>query len=309
MLAKIRNLGVRPDNPANLSWEVLVEWVSPLNSPSLKEIMSSLGMLIPTGLAGIVIGIMRIRKKASDTGRLMLIYFTAVFIILYLMMVKMDIFLAFFLSAMTGELWKVRNRLYLYIILFVASGINGYLTFSQKRKLTGPNRNYLLNVVKYIRYNTDDESPVLTSFPFSPSIITYTGRPVILHSKFEDRGLRNKVKRFEHLLFKKEDDFFKFCREVKAEYFLYHTDILLSRRHNSIRYRTHNLTVNDECVAYKFQFNPENLKHFKLLHSNPQYRLFKIVSNKIKKDNKKHEYFRVYDRTLFNISEMGIEKE
>jgi hypothetical protein len=243
--------------------------------------------------------------RRGDRVDAFFLFLTAVFFPLYLLLIRLDAFLVWFLAFQTGRLSVYAKRVGQLFVL-VCIGVNGFLLFSGSQRTVAPKQNYLLGLIKYVRYNTPQDSPVLTTFAYGPSIITYTGRPVLLHPKFEAEHITSKIKEFEHRLYEDENLFYAFCRRYRAQYFVYQTDMLLARGPESIRYRTHNRTVTKECAAFKFHFRPDSLKFFELVYSNPHYRVYHVMEKGERPQHMKKVYFRVFDEQLLDMNDFGI---
>uniref|UniRef100_A0A7C4U6G0 Glycosyltransferase RgtA/B/C/D-like domain-containing protein n=1 Tax=candidate division WOR-3 bacterium TaxID=2052148 RepID=A0A7C4U6G0_UNCW3 len=286
-----------------LPYETLVMWVSPFNSPSIRTIILSLGILTITGILGSFIGLFEFIKKERNFSYLLLFYFTILFFLLYLFFIRMDIFLLFFLSISTGMIFKFNKKIF-YTIAVIIVIFNFSLFITYKSGSQGPTKTYLIDLLTFIRKNTEKNEPVLATFPLSATILAYTDRPILLHPKFEREGIIKKNKDFEKSLFYEEESLFSYCKKYGAKYVVYQTDILLSTKYISVRYRTHNLTISKDCVAFKMHFEPENLKHFQLLYSNPHYRFYKVSE----KDtfNINLYYLRIYDEKRINLENFNI---
>jgi len=305
MLEKIRYLSMRPADPSKLSWETLVMWVSPFTSPSIREIALFLGPLILVGISGIMINLKKLFKKTINFNDTFFLFFTGAFFLLYLLLIRLDVFLVWFLSLQTAYVFSIAKK-GIRLLLVLCMLLNAYLLFNQPAKVLGPRHNYLLGLIMYIRDQTPQKAVILTSFPYGPSIITYANRPIILHPKFEAKNMTTKVKLFEHTLFKSEEDFYAYCRSYGAAYFVYQADMLMARGPESIRYRTHNSIINKDCAAYKFHFQPKELDHFSLIYSNPHYRIYRIMEKDSLTSDIHAEYFRIYDERIINLKDLGI---
>jgi len=297
MLNKITYLGVKPEDPSSLSWEANVMWTTSFMSPSIKEIYYFFGSLFPLGIGFLLTSILRFIKKRQHQGESFLIFFSLSFSILYLLIIRMDAFLVYFLSLHTGLFSKVRRAI--LFILLIGLGLNLLILTTEKIHTDKPMPNYILTLIKYVRDNTEKGASFLTTFSLGPSLFAFCDRPVLLHSKFEDYRLREKVKEFEHTLFEDENTFYHFCRKYEANYFVYTTSILLSTGVESIRYRTDNLNLPKDCVAYKFHFRPEELKRFRLVYTNPIYRLYEVLEEGEVRGEIDSPYFRPYDKKFF----------
>ena len=297
MLNKITHLGVKPEDPSSLSWEANVMWTTSFMSPSIKEIYYFFGALFPLGIGLLLTSILRFIKKRNTQGESFFIFFSLSFTVLYLLIIRMDAFLVYFLSLHTGLFSKVRRAILL--ILLIGLGLNLLILTTEKIHTDKPMPNYILTLIKYVRDNTEKGVSFLTTFSLGPSLFAFCDKPVLLHSKFEDYRLREKVKEFEHTLFEDENNFYHFCRKYEANYFVYTTSMLLSTGVESIRYRTDNLNLTKDCVAYKFHFRPEELKRFRLVYTNPIYRLYEVLEEGEVRGEIDSSYFRPYDKKFF----------
>lgn len=305
ILAKIRWFGNRPPGGANLNWETLTLWVHPYNNPALEWTVKSFGVLLPSSLfAGFLLVKKTIQNKNLNQY-LLIIFFFSVFLISYLFFERMDVFLILFMAVLAGLFIHRYSNIWGWIILLLMIP-NLIIVAKHKPNPPGPQRNYLLQVLRTIKSKTSPDSPVLSHFAYSPTILAWTGRPVIFHPKFESPSIVDKVKDFEHLLFESEKNFYDYCKKYGVEYFLLSSDLLLSRNYTTIRYRTQNLRMEKECVLFKMHFSPEKLKYFYLIYSNPQYRIFRIHYPGEKIPEEEFEYFRAFDVNNFDLRKLGI---
>lgn len=306
ILAKVTHFGIRPPDPGALPWEILVMWVSPFIEPSFQTVVFSIGGLAIAGIIGAVREAGKSLRKKLDTARGLQLFFTAIFIPLYLIFIRLDAFLVWFLAFQAGVLFSAKAK-------YVRAGViallcaNAFLLVRMPRRSAGPDQNYLLGIVKYIRQHTPENSPVLTSFAYGPTIAAYTDHAILLHPKFEAEHITAKIRAFEHRLFEHENALYAFCRSYGARYLVYQTDMLLSVGTESMRYRTHNLTISRDCAAYQFHFHPEALIHFNLVYSNPHYRIYRVLKDRETAKKITPQYLRVYDETMVNISDLGID--
>lgn len=305
MWDKLRHFGVRPAHPVDLPWRTLVMWVSPFTSPSYTTIVSSLGTVIVAGITGAILTVHNLLRRKGNLARSLLVYFPVVFASLYLLMVRMDVFLVWFLCVVAARLWQSARKVLPYILVLCIIG-NCVILIMSPRRIAGPDRNHLTGMLLHIRMHTPDDAPFLTSFACSPSILAYAARPVVLHPKFEGEYVTTKIEKSEHRLFSDENSFYAFCRACQVAYFVYHVDMLLARGPESMRYRTHSMVVSQQSAAYAFHFRPHALKHFELSYTNPHYRIYRVLTYGAEPQDRKPTYFRVYDEQLFDVTDFGV---
>lgn len=308
MWDKLRHFGVRPAQPTDLQWQTLVMWVSPFTSPTRSVIVSSLGTVIISGITGAVLTVRTLLKRSGTLIDSFLVYCTVIFVPLYLLMIRMDVFLVWFFCVLSARLWRDSRRILRYVLLLCVSG-NCVLLILSPIRTAGPDRNYLMGMLMHIRLHIQDDAPFLTSFAYGPSVLAYASHPIVLHPKFEAEHNTTKIEKFEHRLFKDESAFYAFCRAYHAAYFVYQADMLLARGPESMRYRTHTMTLSRESAAYAFHFRPHTLRHFELVYTNPHYRIYRILEYGTKPHYTKPVYFRMYDEQMFDVTDFGISDE
>jgi len=280
ILAKIRFLGVLPEDPAALSFEAKSMWTSAFVSPKLVEIPMLLSFAFLFGMIGAVIMIYRISRKKAESYEMMIVFFTLCTFFLFLLIHRMHIFAVFFLALSMGALTLFRNNSLKYIMygfLGVCLLTQLYLMLNLfSLKAFRPDQHYLKNMLSFIRENTDKDSAVLTSFQLGPAVAVYTGRPVILHSKFESKLIRDKVKDVYASFFNSEAELYELCRRYKADLFVYQANIALEGRPMSVRYLAGATSLRTDSAAFLLHFAQDRLTLFRLIYQNPFYRVYKV---------------------------------
>ena len=132
-------------------------------------------------------------------------------------------------------------------------------------------------LLQKIQTFTQKDDPIVTPWAFGPSVAAFTGRPILIHSKFENARVREKVKEFEYGLFDDEETFYQLCQKYGARYVVIDSGMFLDLSNESLRYRTNHMKASRESVLYKMHFDPEALKDFKLITSNEDYRLYRVL--------------------------------
>lgn len=283
LLTKISTLGYKPANPELLSYEGKIMWMSSFETPSWKMVWDFFILTPFLALPAVAGALHRAAKRNLELAPLLLLYFCAAFAFLYWLMIRMDCFLIFFLSALIAlppALAPERIRSYLRILgllLLLGFIFNFYkLTQSRIREVTPPLPT-LFDLYQKIDVFTLKDDPILTPFPLGPSVAASTGRPVIIHSKFENAAVRHKVKEFEYGFFDEEEKFYQLCQKYGARYVVMDVAQFLDLSTESVRYRTNNMKASRHAVLYKMHFAPQELRRFKLITSNEDYRLYRVL--------------------------------
>lgn len=298
-----------PPNPTELDWESAVMWAIPFVSPGWLPTWHLMGPLLIAGGLGFIL---RARQLSSwSKPEWFLAFLTLAFGSLYALTIRMGALFAYPLAIYAaGSLSyaldpALRSRTKKYAaaatLLFMTANAYGLLRWHRTTVRENPGSYFEthpglhLDLLKAIRRIVPPGQPVLANFPLSPSILAYTGRPVLLHSKFETQGIRNRARRFEEALFRSEEEFWNFCRSLGARYFVYDTSMLLATDQESIRWRIHRLGGIQDSVAHAFQYRPESLRRFQWKWSSQTYQIFEALPPGQNSSPLQRPYFISYD--------------
>lgn len=282
ILDKIRFLGVKPADPSLLGFESRVMWTSSFRSPSPGVFAGWLGTAWLAGIAGAVVAIRRaIRERHLRPGVFLALWMAAAFVVLFALIWRMDIFAAFFVVVLAGAAVprEVRTDKGLAILLLLLGMV--WLDNWKARRFTlvsvSPPPAQYQPVLGFIRENTASNDVILALFPFSPVICAYTERPVVVHSKFENRRVREKVEEFYTALCGNEADFYVFCRKYGVGYFVYEPSMVYDTTTESVRYMADRLSIDESSAVVQMAFAPANLRHFQLVFQAPLYRVYRVL--------------------------------
>jgi hypothetical protein len=131
-------------------------------------------------------------------------------------------------------------------------------------------------LVAWLRENTATNAVVLSGVSESPVWWAYTGRPTVLHSKFENRQIRERYREFLAALYGREAELAAFARKYGAEYFVCDLGCLVTGP-DTWRYKADKLGVLPaECVARRMAEWPEGLREFRLLFRTERFVVFEV---------------------------------
>ncbi len=305
ILSKIKYLGKLPQDATKLSFETKVMWTSAFVSPTLKEIFMFLSSTLVLGAVALLRSIIRILKRRAQQGEIMMVYFALFTFLLFLMIHRLSVFTVFFFALPIGSLVLVKARI-MKVFSYLCIGICLiFLIYPLSRLKVVPFRppqGYVKDVIHFVKANTTRDEAVLTSFQLGPSIAAYGERPTILHSKFESKLIRDKVKDVYTSLYRSEEDFYQVCRRYDAKLFVYQSDMVLGSNPGTIRYNAGAVHLKKDSAAALFHFAPERLKHFRLVHQNYIYRLFR-VGEKVPEMAGDLRYEPLYDLSVYCAAE------
>jgi len=289
VLDKIRFLGIKPADPAQLSFESRVMWTSSFLSPSPATMFRALGGAWPAALAGgILLARDFIRDRRRPPGadaerpisRGLLLWLTGVFIILFALIQRMEVFAAFFVCVLAGNMVPAQpfTRRGAFRLAVVAALVAFSFWNIQRLRIVShaPPADQLRPLIAALGRHTRADEPILAAFPLSPVICAHLGRPVMVHSKFENRRVREKVEEFYTALFQDEDVFYRFCRRYNAAYFIFEPAMWRDTSPESLRYFTDRLGPAPDSAAERMFNQPLSLKNFELVYAADAYRVFRV---------------------------------
>ena len=313
ILDKIRFLGVKPEDPSLLGFESRVMWTSSFRSPSPFVFAGWLGMAWLAGIAGAVVLVRRvIRERRIQPSAFLAGWMAAAFVVLFALIWRMDVFAAFFVAVLAGAAapQDVHTDKRLVILVLLLGMV--WLDYRKAKSFTmvnfAPPPAQYQPVLNFIRENTDTNDVVLALFQFSPVICAYTERPVVVHSKFENVQVREKVEEFHAALFENESAFYGFCRKYDVGYFVYEPSMLYDTSTESIRYMANRRAIGADSAAFLMNFAPSQLRHFQIVFQTPLYRIYRVLPEGQEPGPGIFPLLPVYDIRLCDASGMGIRR-
>ncbi|MBN2288857.1 MAG: tetratricopeptide repeat protein [Candidatus Glassbacteria bacterium] len=279
MLDKVRFLGAKPADPAAMSFHSKILWLSAFNSPSAGQVASYFGVGLWVSL-GLSILLVRdwLKGRLGIPGRMALVFFFA-FAAGYLAVDRLSVFFVFFSALVFGSLaLRGGTRMWLLALALGSAVIltDYYRSLGYRIMAYRPDND--LRVVEWLKTNTGPDDTVLAPFQWGPSILAYAGRPVVLHSKFESRGIREKVRDFLGALYGTVEQMEELCRRWRVSYLLVTVNLALDSGPSSYRYVMNRPELADSSAAYAFQYAPETLGGFRLVYQDATTRIFEVGS-------------------------------
>lgn len=291
---KIRHLGRKPANPARLSYEARTMWVEAFESPSPAALLLTLSTLLAWGTAALAASARALVARRLDAPRALATLFAFFFLALFLLLERFSPFFIFFLAIVVPAVLPSRPALRTSVLaLLTICAVyeasydlrfdrpnwwrNAVLSaFPPKNAELVPNFGNNVRLVRWIRRHLPERAVLLTWYPTGPMVIAYTERPINLHSKFESAALRAKERRVMEALYGDEAGFYRVCRQLQSDYFVYQANLLLDNSPSSSRYMVDRLRLPTTSAAFLFHYRPERLRHFTLVYQDSFYRVYKI---------------------------------
>jgi hypothetical protein len=266
---KLRYLGVKPDGPAKLPWEARCLWEGAFNTATVGEWWHSLGWCLPLAtVAGWRIGRMEVSKNVF-------VVFALLLAPLSWMVLRYFTFLGFVVAVVAAGL-ATRQIWWRAILIIAAVWQFWTLDFQPLDRAPVVPDNYK-PLVAWINEHTPTNAVFLANISESPVLLAYTGRPIILHSKFENRRIRERDREFLAAVYGSEEQMFTFANKYGADYFVFDTGYLLTGK-DSRRYKADRLgDLDPSCAAMLFYAQPQRLQHFKPEFSENGYTVYRVL--------------------------------
>jgi len=310
-LAKLKYLNVKPLNPAKLSYEARMLWTPALHSATSRFLgrrpISDFGVLFLLGAGPLLLLLRSLFKRNVSDSEKALLFWLVVFFVLYVLFVRMEVFLVFFMCCLIGLGVRYGTDLFqrkaartaavivwsLAVLAGLAAEADTYSTFRKIYRVAGTGSPYAANkvLVKWFEDNTEEDAVVLANFTLEPTIFAYSRRAIVLHPKFESKRMRAKVKQYLQALFSKnEKDLHDFCVRYGANYYVLHPGVFAGPRYKdwiySHRYMLDRAEVQPQYASLAMRDNSDRLQYFKkitdvAMKGDPFgffYRVFKVVS-------------------------------
>ncbi|HTS17350.1 MAG TPA: hypothetical protein VMP11_07250 [Verrucomicrobiae bacterium] len=271
---KLRFLGQRPNDPALLPWEARLLWEGAFDTSNWGDFWRSLKWCGPLALvAAMILG----NRKRGTSATNIFIVFTLLLAPLTWMVLRYFTFLGFAAAVLTAGL--VTRRFWWKMIVFAAA-VAQLVTLNAKpltREQATPDE--YRPIVNWIEAHTATNAVLLASIGDSPVFLAATGRPIIMHSKFENQRIRDRYREMLEAIYGSEDQFYAFASKYGADYFIYEVGFLYDGI-ESRRYKADKLgPLDPHCAAELFQHHPDQLKHFKLETADERFAIFRVVTS------------------------------
>jgi len=269
---KLRFLGVKPDNPAALPWEARLLWEGAFSTADWFEWWHSLQWCLPLS----VVAMWMARRQKDVAGRVMVV-FTLLLFPLAWMVVRYFTFLGFAVAVLVGGLVVQRRIWWKAAVLVAAVWQLAALNFGPLPRVPPPPTDYR-PIIAWVRENTPTNAVILAHISESPVFLAETGRPIILHSKFENLPIRQRYMEFLEAIYGSEDKFYEFAQKYGADYFVYDAVSFLTIEKESRRYVADRMgQLPGSCAALLLAGQPQRLRHFNLEYAEGRFSVFRVL--------------------------------
>ena len=198
---KLRFFGMKPDLPSALSWEARVLWEGAFNTADANEFWHSLEFCLPLSLIA-----MWMAWREKDVALRVFALFALLLFPLAWMVIRYFTFLGFAAAVLAAGL--ITRRIWWKLAVIVATvgqlaALNG-----QPLERQQPTPDEYRPIVNWLRENTPTNAVLLATISESPVFLAHTGRPIIMHSKFENQRIRERYREMLEAIYGSEEQFY-----------------------------------------------------------------------------------------------------
>jgi hypothetical protein len=268
---KLRFFGVKPGDPAMLPYDARVLWEGAFNTAEWKEFWRSLQFCLPLSLPAMWFA----RRDKEIAVRIFALFALLLFPLAW-MVVRYFSFVGFAAAAMAAGL-MTRPAVWWKLALTGAAVWQLAMLDYRPLERVQPSPAEYRPIAQWLQQYTPTNAVVLAHISESPVFWAHTGRPIILHSKFENREIRQRFREFLESIYGSEEAFYQFCRRNGADYFVYDIGFMMPGK-ESRRYKADKLgELDPDSAAMLFQYHPDRLRHFKLETANDRFAIFRVL--------------------------------
>ena len=307
-LEKLKFFLRKPGNPSLLSFSARQLWESAFNSPAPSELWWLGKLTFPLGLIGSFFLFWKERRNAG--GGTFIASLSIILFLLSIMAKRILVVAAPFLAitlagcALLGKKKKyLKGGLYFLLILnslgLTLSPIeSGRFTVSSYREL-----------FQWINSHTRPDDAFLAHIHLSPMILLNTGRPEVLHPKFENLFIRKKYEEFIMSLYSEDEErLFKFCKKNSSGYLVYDWGFFITDGEDSMRYLGEAVPdISEKAMAARLHFGGPALKYFKPVFKNSAFIVYEVRQAPEMTAAGLFPYSPIYDQALY-LKEGGFYK-
>jgi len=271
--AKLKFLFSHPENPALLSGDARLFWVSGYTSPSSGQIV----LLFGVAVVAAALGWKRFREKA---GQSLMLFLVPLSVAGYLFFDRLLVVLA--IGIIPPVVAACRDRRWALPVVLTVFGLQTMyapriagalsragLTFEDSSSLLAEDE-----LAGLIGWAKDNRGTVLSFWHISGLLSAYADMPVVTHTFFENTGNRETIIEFARRIFGTEQEMLAFMEEKGAEYLIYQADFVFDRSPQGLVYLAGLTEIPDGCLALRLHYYPQSLETLGIVWQGPSIRVY-----------------------------------
>ncbi len=282
--AKVRHLNVKPSDPSLLTFEQRILWTPALHSATraiAAMLFPAILYLTPPALL-LVYGTSR---KDVDPRAREWVWITVAALAAFPLFVRFHVYLALACAVLFGLLASVPGRVWLRRLLWLALVtvllVEAWHTVRRPAQWGRVDVYYkeLDELANWLKGEVAPD-PVLAGFGVSAYIAAYGKCAVLLHPKFEDVVIRERVKAYGEQLFKgTEESFRAWADGLGARYYVHGLGEFASRDpERQMRYMVDALNPPPDVPARRFEAQADDFTWFRKVWGNRKYVVYRMVT-------------------------------
>ncbi|MCO5044247.1 MAG: hypothetical protein J5I99_03820 [Verrucomicrobia bacterium] len=284
--AKLRYFNMKPADPARLTFAQRILWVPALNSTDWRLAAMLFPTLLLLTIPAVLLALVHARR-GFDFRIGELLFAWAVSVAAFWLFTRFHVYLSLFSCMLIGVGWSLlpspRRGMKILVGLALGAGllVEGVHTLRRPEQWGRVNV-YFKEISELTAWLSRHVAPeaVLANFGTSASIAAYGKCAIVLHPKFENTALRQRVKEYgEELFLKDEKSFRDWAVAHGARYYVYAFGEFSSVHPElQMRYFVNALNPPDHAAARGFEFHPDDTTWFVPLWRNMKYSAYRIIS-------------------------------
>lgn len=282
MAAKTAHLLQKPADPSRLSFEVRQLWEGDFNTPGPGLLWDMGRATLPVGLAAAAALLwVRFRRRTGDDS--LLPAFLAVSLAGTTLLVARVLVLAVPFLALAPFLW-LRERRSIAAAGAALVVLNAYGTTLAPMVVNKYPPDVYEKLFTWMRGETAPTDAFVAHMAVSPILTINTGRPGVLHAKFENRRIRVRNQELTAALYGRDEAaLYDFLRRQQASLLVFDGMLFFWDSDDSDRYKAEQiLGLDARSVAARLYFCDPTLAHFVPVYQNLYFTVFRVVE--VKKD-------------------------
>ena len=286
LLAKIRFLNEKPADPGLLTYYQRIMWVPSLHSATWELTKwlfpYSLWLISAFGLAAWLIS----HKRLDPFIRFWLLVLV-VSLSAYVLFVRFHVFVVLALSMVAGwmcsrsAITSFFGRIVMVSLVLMVVAFEATHTVRQRMNMGRPNVYYqeLSELAGWLKEHVAPQ-PVLANMGVSAYIATYGKCPIVIHPKFEDPVIRNRLETYGKLVFGSDEKTLRdWMDDLGVEYLVYSKGEFASEKPEyQMRYFVNMMEPADDAPARRFEREDESLHYFQRQWGNRKYVVYRMLT-------------------------------
>jgi len=291
IIAKIRFMNIKPDDPSLMTYYQRIMWVPSLHSATwgLTKWLFPFTVWL-SGLIALIAWVITWKRPDPLINHWILLFVISV--LAYILFVRFHVFVVLSSAVLAG--WacgKLRHvgigwQAPVVFIMMLAIMAEGMHTLRQRYVMGRPNVYYeeLKELADWLK-DRIAPSPVLANMGVSAYVAAYGKCPIVIHPKFEDPTIRERLFQYGTLLFGEDEKALRdWMDDLGVEYYIYSKgEFSREKPELQMRYFVNRMNPPDSAPARRFEREDDTLRYFSRQWGNRKYVVYKAMSRNMER--------------------------